>query len=79
MLAAVARELAEAAGVITFFGKSFDRHRLEDKFRLHGLDSHFPVDLHADLYHIARARFGWRLVNGKLRTLEEEVLGVIEK
>ncbi len=75
-LAAVGRELASARSVVTFFGKSFDRHRLEDKFRIHGLDSGFPVDLHADLYHVTRARFGWKLADGKLRTVERSLLGI---
>jgi uncharacterized protein YprB with RNaseH-like and TPR domain len=76
MLAAVTRDLAAASSVVTFFGKAFDRHRLEDQFRLAGLDAGFPDVPHADLYHLSRARFGWRLVNCKLRTVEAAILGI---
>lgn len=79
LLAAVAIELAAARGVVTFFGKSFDRHRLEARFRMHGLDSTFPREVHADLCHIARARFGWGLVNTRLRTVEESILAIRRK
>jgi hypothetical protein len=76
LLAAVAEELRTYASAVTFFGKAFDRHRLEDKFRIHGIASNFPAEQHADLYHIAKARFGWKLANGKLRTIEESILDI---
>jgi uncharacterized protein len=76
MLAAVAAELARARAAVTFFGKSFDRHRLEDKFAIHGLPSRFPAEEHVDLYHISRARFGWKLADGRLRTVERSILGI---
>lgn len=75
MLAAVAAELREVESVVTFFGKTFDRHRLEDKFAMHRMKSNFPAERHADLYHITRARFGWKLSDVKLRTVEESLLG----
>lgn len=76
MLAGVAADLARSESVVTFFGKSFDRHRLEDKFTIHGLTSHFPTEIHADLYHVTRARFGWKLADCRLRTAEESLLGI---
>lgn len=76
MLAAVAAELSKYKSVITFFGKSFDRHRLEDKYKIHGLVSNFPADVHADLYHMTRARFGWKLADARLRTVESSLLGI---
>ncbi|MBI3817602.1 MAG: ribonuclease H-like domain-containing protein [Planctomycetes bacterium] len=76
MLAAVADELGRHASAITFFGKVFDRHRLEDKFKIHGIPSQFPADVHADLYHITRARFGWKLSDVRLRTVESSLLNI---
>ena len=51
MLAEVAERVAAADAVVSFFGKSFDRHRLEDKLRQHRLSSPFEGRPHLDLYH----------------------------
>lgn len=77
VLEAINAELAAARGVVTFFGKSFDRHRLADKMKIHGMTCRFPTEQHADLYHICRARFGWRLPDVRLRTVEREILKTV--
>ncbi|MFM7299113.1 MAG: ribonuclease H-like domain-containing protein, partial [Planctomycetota bacterium] len=71
-----ARRVASAGALVSFFGKSFDRHRLEDKMRLHGIDAPFERCLHLDLYHPCRRLYGAGLANGRLATMEREIAGV---
>jgi len=63
LLAEVARRVRGSSGVVSFFGKSFDRHRLEDKMRLHKIDPGFADRPHLDLYHplnrLYTRRSGW--------------------
>lgn len=63
MLFEVARRVRAASGVVSFFGKSFDRHRLEDKMRLHRIEPGFGERPHLDLYHplnrLYTRRAGW--------------------
>ena len=51
MLAEVADRIAAGDAVVSFFGKAFDKTRLEDKLRQHRLPSPFPDRPHLDLYH----------------------------
>lgn len=75
LLAACADRIDAAEAVISFFGKSFDRHRLEDKMRAHGVAPPFARP-HLDLYHpLARLTRG-RLPDGRLGTLENALCGV---
>jgi hypothetical protein len=71
----VREDLASATGLVTFCGKSFDRWRLEDRFRFHGVPPVFDRDRHLDLVHPLR-----RAVRGvpdhRLRTLEVHLLGL---
>jgi len=71
-----ARRVAEAGALVSFFGKSFDRHRLEDKMRVHGIAPPFERCLHLDLYHPCRRLFGAELSNGRLATMERSIAGV---
>ncbi|MHC4376986.1 MAG: ribonuclease H-like domain-containing protein [Planctomycetota bacterium] len=75
MLRAAAERIAAASGVVTFFGKSFDRHRVEDKLRQHGIASPFDARPHLDLYHPCKRLYGGAYVDGKLQTMERELLG----
>jgi uncharacterized protein YprB with RNaseH-like and TPR domain len=50
--------------ILSFFGKSFDRHRLEDKMRLHGVVPPFAERIHLDLYYPLR-----RAHRGQVREL----------
>ena len=76
LLGEAARRVASASFAVTFFGKSFDRHRLEDKLRLHGLGSPLLTQPHLDLYWPCRRRFRAGLPDGRLATMERAVCGV---
>jgi hypothetical protein len=79
-LVEVAERIRAHAGLVSFFGKAFDRHRLEDKMRLHGIAPPFGTRgaprPHLDLYHplarVYRAAYG----NGRLSTFERELCSV---
>ncbi len=75
LLTEVAARIADAGAIVSFFGKSFDRHRLEDKMRLCGIAPPFQAALHLDLYHPFRRLYGRALPNGRLQTLERSLLG----
>ncbi len=76
LLSACAERIREAGAIVTFFGKSFDRHRLEDKMRVHGIAPPFESCLHFDLYHPCRRLFGGRFADGRLATMEREIAGL---
>ena len=76
LLELVARRIAQADYVVSFFGKSFDRHRLEDKMRLHGIAPPFADKPHLDLYWPLRRRYRGKFADCRLRTLEQELCGV---
>jgi hypothetical protein len=75
-LATVAARIRAASGVVSFFGKSFDRHRLEDKMRLHRIAPPFADKPHLDLYHPLRRLYGGAYRDGRLATFEGELCGV---
>jgi uncharacterized protein YprB with RNaseH-like and TPR domain len=77
LLRAVAERIAAAGQLVTFFGKSFDRHRLEDKMRLHGIDAPFARCLHLDLFHLCRQLHRESAADGRLATMERELCGVL--
>jgi hypothetical protein len=76
LLAWVAERLARARLLVTFFGKSFDRHRLEDKMRHHGLRAPFAELAHADLYWPCRRLYAPQLPDTRLATMERALCGV---
>jgi uncharacterized protein YprB with RNaseH-like and TPR domain len=76
LLELVAQRIRAAAYVVSFFGKSFDRHRLEDKMRLHGIAPPFAEKPHLDLYWPLRRRHRGRFADCRLRTLEFELCGI---
>ncbi|MFT4540455.1 MAG: hypothetical protein ACI835_002906 [Planctomycetota bacterium] len=76
MLAEVADRIGSASGVVSFFGKSFDRHRLEDKMRIHGIEPPFADLPHLDLYHPLAKLTQGRYVDGRLATMESELVGL---
>ncbi len=71
------RRIAAASCVVSFFGKAFDRHRLEDKMRVHGLPPPFAERPHLDLYYPLRRRHRGRFGDCRLKTLERELAGVV--
>lgn len=84
LLEDVAEKIRAASMVVSFFGKSFDRHRLEDKMRMHGIAPPFEGRPHLDLYHPLRRLYRPRAAPGartvaldaRLRTLEQELCAV---
>ncbi len=76
LLAEVARRIRAGDGVVSFFGKSFDRHRLEDKMLVHGIEPPFEGRAHLDLYHPLRRLYGGAFEDGRLGTMEHELAGV---
>ncbi|MEM8713823.1 MAG: ribonuclease H-like domain-containing protein [Planctomycetota bacterium] len=75
MLAEVADRIRGRSAVVSFFGKSFDRHRLEDKMRIAGVEPPFEGRPHLDLYHPFRRLTQGQLPNGRLQTMERALLG----
>jgi uncharacterized protein YprB with RNaseH-like and TPR domain len=84
LLAAVAARIQDAALLVSYFGKSFDRHRLEDKMRLHGLSPPFAGRPHLDLYHPLRRLYRAPLArrapaargDGRLASVERDLAGI---
>jgi hypothetical protein len=76
LLCEVAERVARSSGVVSFFGKAFDRHRLEDKMRVHGIAPPFADLPHLDLYHPCRRLYGTAFEDGRLATLERALCGV---
>lgn len=77
LLAECARRVADSSGVVSFFGKSFDRHRLEDKMRMYGVAPPFADLPHLDLYHPLRRLYRAALDDGRLQTMERNLCGVV--
>ncbi len=76
LLHAVAEHVERSDALVTFFGKTFDRHRLEDKMRVHGVKPPFESRAHLDLYHPLRALYRPALENARLGTFERVLCGV---
>ncbi|MBL6720706.1 MAG: ribonuclease H-like domain-containing protein [Planctomycetes bacterium] len=74
-LHAVAERIAAAGSVVSFFGRSYDQHRLLDRLRVHGLASPFDGRPHLDLFAPLRRLVGDDLPNHRLQTLERELCG----
>lgn len=75
LLTEVARRVAAAGAMVTFFGKSYDRHRLEDKMRHHRIAPPFDDVAHLDLYHPLRRLYDGAEPDGKLQTHERVLCG----
>ncbi|MAF66361.1 MAG: hypothetical protein CMJ84_11980 [Planctomycetes bacterium] len=76
LLGECAERIRAHAGVVSFFGKSFDRHRLEDRMRILGIEPPFDALPHLDLYHPLRRLYRAATVDGRLATMEAELGGV---
>jgi uncharacterized protein YprB with RNaseH-like and TPR domain len=76
MLAALAARLHEHPVPVTFVGKSFDRHRLAARLAVHRLAAPILTDRHLDLYHLSRRAWGRQLPDCRLRTVEQQCLGL---
>ena len=79
LLAEVAARIAAADSVVSFFGKSFDRHRLEDKMRVVGVAPPFEGRPHLDLGHPLKRLTKGAYPDGRLATLEHELCGLVRQ
>lgn len=79
LLLEVAERIEGAQALVTFFGKTFDRHRLEDKMRVHGVRPPFKDRAHLDLYHPLRALYRPALADARLATLERVLCGLVRE
>lgn len=75
-LSHIASRLGERPLQVTFVGKSFDRHRLQNRMVLHRIESGVMDPRHLDLYYLARRAYGAVLPDCRLRTVEEQRLGL---
>lgn len=76
LLTEVAARIAAAGSVVSFFGKSFDRHRLEDKMAVHGIPAPFAGRPHLDLFHPLKRLYRGAYPDMRLGTLERALCQV---
>lgn len=77
MLLHVESRLRERPVLVTYVGKSFDRHRIAARMAVHKLSDRAVLsEQHLDLYHLARRAFGRELPDCRLRTVEQHKLGL---
>ncbi|HEV2419130.1 MAG TPA: ribonuclease H-like domain-containing protein [Terriglobia bacterium] len=76
VLTALAEEMEQFEGLVTFNGKSFDAPLLEGRYRFHCLESPFKRIIHLDLLHPARRLWKLRLGRCHLTHLETHVLDI---
>lgn len=72
----MAERLAAHPVPVSFVGKSFDRHRIAARLAVHGMQAPILTQRHLDLYYLARRAWRQELANHRLRTVEEQRLGV---
>jgi uncharacterized protein YprB with RNaseH-like and TPR domain len=75
-LAHIEARLQERPFLVTYVGKSFDRHRLACRMAVHRIDTAMLVCRHLDLYHAARRRWRGTIPDCRLQTVERHVLGL---
>lgn len=75
MLRAVAAELRADDVLVSFNGKCYDLPLLAVRHRLHGLDDPWEGRPHLDLRYPLKRRHGAGLPDGRLKTMEEALLG----
>lgn len=71
-----ATRLREYPHLVTFVGKSFDRHRIAARMAVHKVRAQLFSPLHLDLYYMARRAWKGELPNVKLQTVESHKLGL---
>ncbi len=76
MLHGFQQRLAERPLPVSYVGKSFDRHRIAARLLVHKMPAPIQTGRHLDLYYLARRAYGKALPNCRLRTVEEERLGL---
>jgi hypothetical protein len=78
MLYHVAERIAGKT-LVTFVGKSFDRHRLAARMAVQKIAADVLTPRHVDLYYAARRAWRRELPDVRLRTVEERKLGLLRK
>lgn len=76
MLAALAEAIAGQEALVTYNGKAFDVPVLEARYSAVGLPSPFDRLIHLDLLHPVRRLWKRQLANCRLKSLEEQILGI---
>lgn len=76
MLHHVAARLREFPVLVTFVGKSYDRHRIAARLAVHKVKAPILRCQHLDLYHVVRRLFAKQWPDTRLRTVEDRVLGL---
>lgn len=71
----VAERLTRYPTLVTYVGKSFDRHRLHARMAVNKIKSTILEAPHLDLYYLARRAWGKELQDVRLQTVEREILG----
>lgn len=71
----VARELADKRVCVTYNGKAFDEPFVQERLRLHGLET-IRFHLHVDLMHACRRAFRHHWPDCKLGTVGSRLFGV---
>ena len=59
--------------LVTFVGKSFDRHRIATRMALHKIRSSALTARHLDLHHVVRREHGRSWPDSRLRTAERSM------
>lgn len=72
----IAGRLAGAEQLVTFVGKTFDRHRLAARFGVQRIEHRILTLPHQDLYYVARRALRGTIPNTRLRTVERVLLGL---
>ncbi|MEC7583782.1 MAG: ribonuclease H-like domain-containing protein [Planctomycetota bacterium] len=75
----MAERLAVHPVPVSFVGKSFDRHRIAARLAVHAMKAPILTQRHLDLYYLARRAWRDELENHRLRTVEEQRLGVFRR
>lgn len=75
----VAERLRQFPHLVTFVGKSFDRHRLAARMVVHKVRSQILLAPHLDLYYLARRAWRDELPDVRLQTLEKHKLGMFRR
>lgn len=76
MLAHLALLLAQHPLLVTYVGKSYDRHRLAARLSVNRVEAPILDAPHLDLYHVARRAWGKQLPDCRLQTVEQHRLGL---
>jgi len=79
LLQQLADRLAEHPVPVSYVGKSFDRHRIAARLAVHRMQAPILTERHLDLYHLARRAWRDELDNHRLRTVEEQRLGLFRR